>query len=196
MIKAILFDVDGVVLYKRDKYFSQRLVEDGYTANTETIDSFFVHEYPDIMRGKKDLIEVLSEQYEQWGIDMELDDLLVYWFSYETNTDENILLLVDHLRENQPVRCYMAIDHSKYRGYELWEDVGLNEHFDGMFLSADIGHSKEEKEYYEHVTDALGLSPDQILFIDDEPENITVATDFGLKTHLYDSNSEGLSIDL
>jgi hypothetical protein len=37
MIKALLVDGDGIVLKSRDKYFSQRLVDDGYKVNEEKV---------------------------------------------------------------------------------------------------------------------------------------------------------------
>ena len=59
-IKAILFDLDGVILKPRDKYFSEKYAEE-QNVPIENIIPFFKNEYKKIMLGQADLKEVLSK---------------------------------------------------------------------------------------------------------------------------------------
>ncbi len=172
--KAILFDVDGVVLFPRDKYFSQRLKEDGYDIDGEKIGQFFKDKYNQIVVGEADLKEELSKVITDWGWQGTVDELLHYWFSYENKLNQEIIDFAQELRQ-KGVLCYLASDHSDYRKQDLLNNIGLSQYFDGAFFSSDIGHTKEEKEYYEQVLRQISLTPDEISFVDDDIKNIEVA---------------------
>lgn len=83
MIKAMLIDADGIVLKKRDKYFSELLKEDGYDVSEAKVKSFFVNVYTKIRLGKANLKEELGKHLTDWKLDKSIEELLEYWFSYE-----------------------------------------------------------------------------------------------------------------
>lgn len=172
--KAILFDVDGVVLFPRDKYFSQRLKEDGYDIDGEKVGQFFKDKYKQIVVGEADLKEELSKVITDWGWQGTVDELLHYWFSYENKLNQEIIDFTQKLRLNG-VKCYLASDHSEYRKQDLLNNIGLSQYFDGAFFSSDIGNTKEESEYYKKVLEQISLAPGEILFVDDDIKNIEVA---------------------
>jgi HAD superfamily hydrolase (TIGR01509 family) len=172
--KAILLDVDGVVLFPRDKYFSQRLKEGGYDVDDEKVSQFFKNQYKKIVVGKADLKEELSKVIDDWGWSKTVDELLQYWFSYENKLNKEVIAFVQELRQKD-VKCYLASDHSDYRKQDLLNNVGLSQYFDGAFFSSDIGFTKEDKEYYEQVLKQIDVAPDEILFVDDDSKNVEVA---------------------
>lgn len=172
--KVILFDVDGVVLFPRDKYFSQRLKEDGYNINDEKVGQFFKSQYHDIVVGKSDLKEELSKVIDVWGWKGTVDEILQYWFSYENRINPDVMELVQYLRQDG-VKCYLASDHSQYRKQDLLDGVGLSEYFDGAFFSSDVGNTKEEKEYYEKVLKQIDVTSEEVMFADDDSKNVEVA---------------------
>lgn len=67
--------------------------------------------------------------------------------------------------------------------------------FDHVFLSAELGATKPTVEVFVAVTQALGLEPDQIAFVDDSEPNIRAAVAFGWDGILYSTN-EQLKADL
>src|SRR5258708_7184557 len=79
MIKAILFDVDEVVI-KREKYFSQKYSEE-YKVPQEQVMEFFKGEYQDCAIGKMDLKEVLPKYLKKWGWQGSLEEFMDYWFT-------------------------------------------------------------------------------------------------------------------
>lgn len=174
MIKAILFDVDGVVLFPRDKYFSQRLKEEGYEIDEDIINQFFKKQYKQIVIGKADLKEEVSKEFHNWGWRRTVEELLDFWFSYENKPNQKVIDFAQELRQ-KGIKCYLVSDHSKYREQDLLHNVGLAQYFDGAFFSASLGYTKEEKEYYEQVLNSLNLTPEEVVFIDDDSKNVEIA---------------------
>lgn len=57
--------------------------------------------------------------------------------------------------------------------------------FERVFNSYHIGRSKRQEETFRWVTEQLGVSPGEILFIDDNPSHIERAERAGLRTFLF-----------
>lgn len=186
MIKALLVDADGIVLKKRNKYFTDRLREDGYDLQQEKEKEFFKNVYPDIRIGKKDLEEEVGKYLTSWNWDKSASALLEYWFSYENQLDQEVIDNLQELRQ-KGIKIYLASDHSKYRAKDLWENVGLKEYFDGHFFSCNLGTTKAKPDFYTNVLEELGLHPNEVAFFDDEEENIEVAKKAGIKAQVYKS---------
>lgn len=68
-----------------------------------------------------------------------------------------------------------------------WErisrDMGLGGYFSSSFLSHEIGLIKPDRAVFEHVVDALGSSPERILFLDDNRLNVETAAEVGMVAH-------------
>jgi len=60
--------------------------------------------------------------------------------------------------------------------------------FKEIFTVSKIGISKTDTNSYQHISNKLGTSSEEILFIDDTEENIQTATKAGWNTILYKSN--------
>lgn len=186
MIKALLVDGDGIVLKPRDKYFSQRLTEDGYNVDELSVQRFFKEVYPNIRLGKKNLEEEVEQFLGDWNWNQSAKKLLEYWFSYENDIDQEVIDILQDLRE-QGIKVYLASDHSKYRANDLWENVGMKEYFDGHFFSCHLGATKEDNAYYEQVLKTLQLEANEVAFLDDEEENVETGIKVGLQAKFYSS---------
>lgn len=193
MIKALLVDGDGIVLKKRDKYFSDRLREDGYDFPKSAEIEFFKNIYPDIRIGKKNLKEGVEKYLKDWNWDKSVDELLDYWFSYENKLDGEIIDALQKIRK-KGIKVYLASDHSKFRANDLWEHVGLQKYFDGHFFSCNLGATKDNPDFYKKVLKELQLKPDEILFFDDEEENVEVAKKVGLNAKFFQSVNQFYNI--
>jgi 2-haloacid dehalogenase len=58
--------------------------------------------------------------------------------------------------------------------------------FDQAFVSAHLRCIKPDAEIYAHLEAGTGRRPDELLFTDDRPENVTAAAVRGWHTHLFD----------
>jgi peptide deformylase len=65
----------------------------------------------------------------------------------------------------------------------------IKELFDKIYYSHELGLGKPDKEIFKFVLNDLQLNPENILFIDDNFENIQISRELGFKTiHLLEQN--------
>ena len=82
-------------------------------------------------------------------------------------------------------RLYSAIlSNNNPLHWGVIQGTGLETAFDAVFLSHEIGYRKPDPRAWQHVLKALGCRPDQITFLDDNPECIEAARDLGMRSHL------------
>ena len=62
--------------------------------------------------------------------------------------------------------------------------MGLSDRFDRMYLSHRIGCLKPAPEAFSIAIDGMGLSPSDVLFLDDGLRNIDAAAKLGMHAHL------------
>ena len=63
--------------------------------------------------------------------------------------------------------------------------LGLSDAFDFVVNSSAIGCAKPSRCFYEHAARRGGCEPGAVLFVDDRPENVEAAIDFGFHGHLH-----------
>ena len=64
--------------------------------------------------------------------------------------------------------------------------------FDGLVFSGPIHMAKPDPAIFRFLLEKYRLSPEETLFIDDNPKNIETAKQLGLHTFLFDGDSEKL----
>jgi len=74
--------------------------------------------------------------------------------------------------------------------------IEIDRHFKNQFASHEIGKVKPDDEAFEYVLEELGVSPDQVVFLDDSNTNVAAALRLGinaLQVKGTDSVREALS---
>jgi putative hydrolase of the HAD superfamily len=183
MIKAILFDADGVALKARSRFFSERFAEKQGIPITDVI-PFFKNEMRQAFTGGVDIKEALKSYLSKWKWQGSVDDFLAHWFGEESPRDEEVLQYISTLRA-AGIKCYLATDREPYWGKYLVETVGLKDSFDGFMFSYDIGHEKHHPEYFQEVLKRLGLTPADVMYWDDDQKNVDVAKGVSLDARFY-----------
>ena len=61
-------------------------------------------------------------------------------------------------------------------------DRPIEDVFDVMVISCEVGLSKPDPRIFRYCLDRLGLAPSQVLFVDDRADNIAGAARIGLRT--------------
>lgn len=180
--KAVLIDGDGVVLKKRE-FFSSKLSRE-YNVPIDKIIPFFKNEFRLCQSGTLDLKIALAPYVLDWGWKGSVDDFLRYWFEGNTVLDDEVMARIQNFRENG-IKCYLVTDQEKYRADYIRNNLKLKQKLDGCFFSCEIGSSKSKFEFFQKVLEKINLSGNDVIYIDDEKENLIVAEKSLINTRLY-----------
>ena len=71
-----------------------------------------------------------------------------------------------------------------------YKDLEVNDFFDKLFLSYELGVEKPAPELYQKVIEGLGVPAEEILFFDDSEVNCEAARQCGMQALLAPANSE------
>ncbi len=96
--------------------------------------------------------------------------------------------LVDRLKQKQlPMILFSNMDAIPARHFR---EMGLFEPFDRHIFAFEIGAAKPDPKAYQILLQELDLPPEDIIFIDDQPDNIRAAQAIGMKVVLFQSASQ------
>jgi HAD superfamily hydrolase (TIGR01509 family) len=176
MIKAIIFDCFGVVITdsldaiinSKDLNESQRQEIKSYilAANKGMIS---VAEY------RSEIANILNMEYEELNNAIKEGEI----------KDLELLNYILELKKNYKVGMLSnvsSIDSLKRR----FDDKELEEHFDAVIASGQIGYAKPEADAYEIAADKLGVMINECLMIDDREEYVNGAIGVGMKAIKYE----------
>jgi putative hydrolase of the HAD superfamily len=182
MIKALLFDVDGVLV--NGERFSVHL-ERNYGIDQNKTIAFFKGEFKECILGKKDLKKILPKYLKSWGWKKSVEDFLNYWFKSEHSINEELMDYIKKLK-HKGFQCYIATNQEKYRIEYLLDKMGFADNFDKIYASSHLGFKKPDLKFFEKLfTDLKNIEKDEILFWDNSIINVEAAQEFGIKAELY-----------
>ncbi|MEV4776373.1 HAD-IA family hydrolase [Microbacterium sp. LWH12-1.2] len=176
MIRAVLFDLDGVVRhFDHDPDLENRHgLEQGLLAQI----AFASPLIDEVTTGRITRAEWIARigartstsAAEEWG-------------RTPFRVDAEMTELADELRA-AGVICAILTNGTDTIDAEAAQS-GLTTHFDRIFNSADIGHAKPDRRAFVHVMESLHLSAERIFFTDDSPAKLVGANELGIKTHAF-----------
>lgn len=185
MIKIIVFDSDGVVT--SSKMFSEELEKD-FNISSKLLLPFFDSSFKKCIVGKADLKEELKNYIDKWGWKGGVDELVDYWFKAEHEVNENVVNKIKELKQ-KGIKCYLGTNQEQYRTDYMRKCMGFEELFDGVWSSAELGVKKPKQEFFEIIYDQISTNTkvlkNEIMFWDDDKDNVQGAKDFGIQAYLY-----------
>lgn len=191
-IKAIIFDVDGVVFKTHDEsgnYLWSQSVKEDLGLTSKHFSLIFSEKWESIIRGKikldAHLHSVFQEKlFKDLGITPE--QYIHYWLAHDHQVNQSVLDLVNSLK----IPCYLGTNQEALRTAHILDTVGS--YFNECFASYKIGLIKPEQEFFQHIEKALSLLPHELLLIDDTKNNTLSAQDCGWHVYHYQNDIEGL----
>lgn len=113
------------------------------------------------------------------------------------NFDKGWELILIKLRDNIPELFLTLKKHYRITALSntneihvpMWQEMckQILPYFDNIFSSNEIGFRKPERGSFIHVLEYLNLTPEEIVFLDDNHENILAAEEIGMTTiHVID----------
>jgi putative hydrolase of the HAD superfamily len=70
------------------------------------------------------------------------------------------------------------------------EQAELDKLFDEMVFSHEVGMIKPDRKIYEYALKKLAVKPEQVVFIDDKPENVAAAKKLGIRGIIFKSTKK------
>lgn len=186
-ISTVLFDADGVVQFAGELYAH---LDRRYGWPVQRVDDFFWHlfherhDYDGSLTGESDLVPVVAAALADWGCAAPAEEFVRDWFTLGAVPDPDALALVAALRRHG-IRCGLASNQDSVRAGFMDEELGYRTLFDDRFYSSRLGYAKPDVAFFQAVLAALGTHPEQILFVDDKPDNVEAARLCGLHAEVH-----------
>lgn len=179
VIRAVVFDLDGVVRHFFPQYVSA--VEERHGLARGSIEAFaFSHPLIDeVTTGRitrADWVTAIGEHLRNPVAAAE-------WDAQPYRADPEIL---DLARELTGVGVTTAILTNGTDTIPAKADrLGLGNHFDAIYNSASIGYIKPDERAFQYALHALQLDGPEVFFTDDSPAKLVGAASLGIVTHHF-----------
>lgn len=186
MIRAALFDLDGVLRHFEVEALLE--IERRHGLAPRAILTALLHpsRLQDAVTGR------LSDEEWRNAAARELGpagaDFLA-WEGIHGRVDEAVLGLIQNVRKKVPVGL-LTNATSRLRA-DLCR-LGLDDAFDLVVNTSEIGVAKPDARAFAHAAEGLGFSPAEILFVDDTAANVEAAARLGFTAHRFEG-AEGLT---
>jgi epoxide hydrolase-like predicted phosphatase len=185
MINNIIFDIGGVIIYTPK-------IDCGIKDNLFNLESGTIR-------------KIVDDCFKRKSIDKNFDDKIYFAENYANflSWEEYQKILAEFYSSEKP--NYELIDwarnqKSKYRIFALTnnttalknllkEKFKIENLFDIVFNSAEIGLAKPDPKLFQYVLDQIDTSPEKCLFIDDNIKNTNMAETLGFKTICFTDNN-------
>lgn len=186
MIKAITFDLDGVYFPDGKAKFIKKLGELGVSedeAKRVFLKSDQMNEQ--YKNGKMTDNEYWSWAAQEWKLDkspQELIDILINSYS----VDDKVVATVKKVRA-KGYKTLVCTNNFPARIGGLQKRFHFLNNFDAAVSSHEVGVNKPDKKIFEELVMRSGVKPEEIVFADDNPVNLSGAKDLGITTFLYEN---------
>lgn len=192
MIKAFVFDIGNVVWQFKPLYtklFS--LWASRLNKSPETFYSDYVVSYQDIETNKLLLNDWLLSLNSQADINLFLSDLDSIFADEKIFNSycflDTINLLKKFKSKNIPLIC---LSNTEPFVYPYLKKFIIDPYFDNSILSWQVGVRKPDPQIYQKIFEFIEAKPDEIIFVDDKPENVISAKSLGINALLFENNQK------
>jgi putative hydrolase of the HAD superfamily len=191
VVQAIIFDFGGVLVRTEDRKPRTVLAERLGMTYDEL--SALIFDSPSAIQAMRGEISAL-EHWDEVRKSLDLDAEGIEWVSTEfwagDALDENLVNVLRGLRPRYTtVLLSNAWDDLRPMIEEEWK---IDDAFDRLVISAEIGMVKPDLQIYQWVIAELGVDASQAVFVDDFIQNIEGANAAGMKTIHFQSPDQAL----
>jgi putative hydrolase of the HAD superfamily len=184
-IKAIMVDVDGVLLVHPDPQgWGVNLERDLGLAASTLQSAFFERHWDDIVHGRASLRVRLAPVLKDIAPHLSCEEVIAYWFENDAHIDQRLVGQLASYRSTG-VEIHLATVQDHERAGYIWNVLGFASMFDRMHYAAEMGFSKPDPGFYRCIEMRSGFRPEELFFIDDKPANVAAAQACGWAAALW-----------
>ncbi|WP_344233439.1 HAD-IA family hydrolase [Kribbella hippodromi] len=181
-IRHVLFDADGVLQDLPGGWYAAMEPYLGDRAR-EFLHETWVEELPSLA-GQEDYLPILTAGLRRHGATASVTEIYdAVW--KKISVIEESLEVVRALKRNG-YGVHLGTNQECYRGAHMRTALGYDELFDVSCYSYDLGVAKPDPDFFTRAANRIGADPETILFIDDNPDNVTAAHTAGLPAERWD----------
>jgi putative hydrolase of the HAD superfamily len=184
-LKALMLDVDGVLITPRPGGWAVDMEADLGLSRAALAEHFFAIHWEDVVMGRAGLHERLAPVLAKIAPHLTSERLAAYWFDKDAILDRQLLDDLAEIRSSG-VALHLATVQEHLRADYIWTTLGFRERFDAMHYAAELGCGKPDPAFFAKVAERTGLSPAEMLLIDDKAENVDAARAAGWGGALWD----------
>jgi HAD superfamily hydrolase (TIGR01509 family) len=184
MLKAIIFDMDGVLVKSEgaiSKSFNMVLEKYGVSLNPENKKKF-------LGRSLKDHLEMLKSENPEIPKDLSEKQFSEEAFNYQLELtkgklipDSLILNLIKEAKEKK-IKIAVATSSLKYRADVLLALVGILDKLDALVTAEDVKNHKPNPDVFLETSKRLSVLPQDCVVIEDALNGIQAANKAGMKS--------------
>ena len=184
-IKNIVFDLGGVILTLDRSEAVRRFEQAGLEQAEELLDPY--HQkgiFLDLEEGRLTSEEFYDAVRETAGKYISNEKIDHGWLGFIADTPAYKLEMLEELRKSY--KLYLLSNTNpiimSWAMSPAFSSKGktLDQYFDKLYLSYEIGTTKPHKEIFEYLLKDSGINPEETLFIDDGAANIEAGKNLGM----------------
>jgi len=189
-IKAIIFDMEGVLMITRDKDLPTSWAK-SLNAPYDAVREAFHSE----MNDKSDLGEITQIEFDQYliktlGLGNDSVPIVRQVVDEQCFIDEIILEKIQELKKDYKIG--LLSNYSKLMREKIENEWNIKHLFDDIIISCEVGVIKPDPAIFQLALSRLGVSASEAVLIDDRVKNIEGAHQFGLHAILFLSRDQAL----
>ena len=189
-IKAAIFDFDGTLVdsmyvwSKVDKEFLEARNIEVTDEYTDKMRSMFFETAAAYTKKVYDLPDSTDEIMQEWL------DMAHYEYANNVRAKSGAASFIRLLKE-RGIKIGMATSNNPYLLRPCLENNRMNELFDCVCYTSQVGMNKSNPDIYLFTAKTLGVKPEQCIVFEDIPEGIISSSSVGMKTAaVYDESNE------
>ena len=181
MIKAIIFDMDGLMID------SERVTFECYQEILKGMNLTMDEEFYKTLLGKP-LKGIYQRFYDVYGNDFPIEDVIkdVHALMAKRFETEGVPIktglksLLEYLKENN-YKTMVATSSNRDRVDVILKQAGITQYFDGEICGDEVVNGKPNPEVFLKACKKVNVQPEEALVLEDSEAGIKAAHDGGIK---------------
>jgi glucose-1-phosphatase len=195
MIKLFVFDLGNVILPFEHHQIADKLYETSLVKERCSPDDIFrflfdhqkgfINNYE---TGRMTTAEFIEKIIHKYKLEMEPDEFKDIWndiFEEDPEVSQVIMYL-----KNKGYPIYLLSNTNEMHFSYIMERYPIIHHFDEWILSFEAGAKKPDQRMYDMIFEKKALERHEVLYIDDIPEYIRAAAEFGIPGVVFKEASD------